>query len=280
MDTDMGTNKRDDAELSGMVLAVSVATNTGWVRSENQDNFYADHKLRHYDGKSETVEFHEKLGGTEIFSVCDGLGGEKGGRICSEIAVETLSRERDAIIDASPAELDGVMNRYAAEANNAICSALHCRFWPEGGTTFTGIIIKGDTVYPYYLGDSRIYMYHNKSLTLLTEDHTVAMEKVHSGEYTLEQAFKSRENHMLTQFLGMDNFRKGIRLVPCPSFPAEAGLRLLLCSDGLHDMLSDDEIRVILAEPGSDPAMRLVEAALGAGGHDNVTCIVLTFEKA
>ena len=127
----------------------------------------------------------------------------------------------------------------------------------------------------YYLGDSRIYRYQTDQLTLLTRDHTVANQKVEAAIYTEEEAKHSPDQHRLTLFIGSDRKKTGLNADSRPPLPLEVGTKFVLCTDGLTNMCSDEEIAELLSENYFNEAAVLVQAALQNGGVDNITCIVL-----
>jgi protein phosphatase len=116
------------------------------------------------------------------------------------------------------------------------------------------------------------------SLEQISEDHTLTMQKVKMGVLTLEQAQRDRDRHKLTRYLGIfeDEMTLEADSLTLPPLPAAEHRRLLLCSDGLTDMLPDERIaEILLAATINDAADLLVEEALTAGGKDNVTCIII-----
>jgi protein phosphatase len=137
------------------------------------------------------------------------------------------------------------------------------------------IYLMGDAVKLYYLGDSRIYRYQTDGLTRLTRDHTVANQKVDAAIYTEEEAKRSPDQHRLTLFIGSDKKRVGLNADSRPPIPLEIGNKFVLCTDGLTNMCSDDEIHSLLSQNFFNEAAVLVQAALENGGSDNITCIVL-----
>ncbi len=261
-----------------LTVQVSVASHIGQVRPENQDDFFVDGRFVHDHTLNDGTNFLAPLSGTQVYAVFDGLGGEKDGGKCSEVAAQVMAEFRDQIIAASPEALGELMNAYASAANNAICAALHCDFSPKGGTTFVAVVLKDGIAYPFYLGDSRIYLASFDHFMLLTEDHTVAQQMIKDGRMTKAQAEVSAENHQLTCFLGADNFRQGLRAQACAPIELAAGMHFLLCSDGLHDMCSAQEMYLLLMHNQEDPAAALIDAALKNGGYDNVTALVIGIE--
>ena len=171
--------------------------------------------------------------------------------------------------------LDQLVSSYTTEANDAICDMLTEKHCAVGGTTFSMLYFMGDAVKLYYLGDSRMYRYQSDGLTRLTRDHTVANQKVDAAIYTEEEAKHSPDQHRLTLFIGSDRKNVGLNADSRPPMPLEIGSKFLLCTDGLTNMCSDEEIHSLLSQNYFNEAAVLVQAALQNGGADNITCIVL-----
>ena len=136
--------------------------------------------------------------------------------------------------------------------------------------------IRDGFVYGYSIGDSRIYWLHEGKLFRISKDHTLAMRKYEANIYTKEEAENSPDQHTLTLYLGIGDAEE---LTPEIYFPFRlfTGDKLLICSDGLYDMASAEEITQTLVS-STNPANDLVALALKNGGGDNVTCIVLQLE--
>jgi len=127
----------------------------------------------------------------------------------------------------------------------------------------------------YYLGDSRIYMQDEEDLICLTRDHTLANQKLDAGIYTEAEANKSADQHRLTLYIGVDKNELGLNADSRPPVALQPGRKFLLCTDGLVDMCSEQEIQDILSQNYFNEAAVLVQTAVNYGGIDNVTCIVL-----
>ena len=147
----------------------------------------------------------------------------------------------------------------------------------EGGTTLALVNIVENAFVTYHLGDSRIYRTQNGKLLRITEDHTLAEYKVRMGIMTPQQAEKSEEWHILTKCLGLVDDDDTIFTMPDfnGAYPLKG--RILICSDGVTDMLSDTEIEeiIIKAEDPAEAVNGLIDLALKKGGYDNATCMVI-----
>ncbi len=263
--------------LTHYALRVSVATHIGKVRGNHEDNFYLEGLYLNdifRNDFSATYTIHASDGMT--FAVFDGMGGAAYGEIASEIAVQTLREYEKKLKKADGLRmLDQLVSAYTTDANDAICDMLTQKHCAVGGTTFSMLYFMGDAVKIYYLGDSRIYSYQANQLTRLTRDHTVANQKVDAAIYTEEEARRSPDQHRLTLFIGSDRKKNGLNADSRPPIPIEFGHKFLLCTDGLTNMCSDEEIQELLSQNYFNEAAVLIQAALQNGGVDNATCIVL-----
>ncbi len=266
-----------------MRLKISVSTNIGNHRRNNEDNFYANGK-KLTEGISDdfSASYTEEAGDCAIFAVCDGMGGESCGEVASATAVNTLDDFR-TVINSAPdidAQTDAV-SAYAREAGVRINREITKAGGEKGGTTLTLACIKNDIISMYYLGDSRIYMFRSGVLTRLTRDHTVANDKIDSNLLTEEEAEISPDRHRLTMYLGYDDEEEADRMKPgfAGSYTLAGGERFLMCTDGLNEMCSAEEISEVLSSSGTDVARKLVEKALENGGRDNVTCLVIEVDN-
>ena len=258
-------------------LRVSVSTHIGKVRGNHEDNFYLEGLymndiFRNDFSASYTVRSADGM----TFAVFDGMGGAAYGEVASEIAVRTLRKYEKKLKYADGTRmLDQLVSSYTTEANDAICDMMTEKHCAVGGTTFSMLYFMGDAVKLYYLGDSRMYRYQSDGLTRLTRDHTVANQKVDAAIYTEEEAKHSPDQHRLTLFIGSDRKKVGLNADSRPPMPLEIGSKFLLCTDGLTNMCSDEEIHSLLSQNYFNEAAVLVQAALQNGGADNITCIVL-----
>jgi len=256
-------------------LLVSIATNVGNVRQVNEDNFYAD-KL----GVREVENLcgYKVLSHSEryVFAVFDGMGGEQFGDLASEIAAKTLGEYADSIIAAeSPEEMKDAVDRFASEANDRIVKMVDDMNGKLGGCTLAMVCTIGSQAYVFNIGDSRIYFYTNENgLRQVSEDQTLAMKKLKANIYTEEEARLSEDAHKITSFLGVDSRNIGMKALSYEPVDLSEGA-LLLCSDGLTDMVSDEDISGSMSDIDEEIAPRLVDQALENGGLDNVTCMVI-----
>lgn len=202
-----------------------------------------------------------------LFAVADGMGGHAAGEVASEIAVRVLS-------ELAPEHPDGeALGRAIEEANRAVIQAAHEGRGRQGmGTTMTAAMLEGERLVIAQVGDSRAYLLHQGKLQQLTRDHSLMADMIEAGQLTPEEARTHPQRSVITRALGSD-----VHLHPdIYEINVETGDRLLVCSDGLSGMVFDDQIESTLRRV-QDPqrcASQLVNEAIAAGGHDNVTVIV------
>lgn len=234
-------------------LAWGAATDTGRVRSENEDTFVA-----------------EPL----VFAVADGMGGHQAGEIASAIAATTL-HER---LGNGAASVD-VAVAAVVEANASIFQGAHNNLDQRGmGTTLTAMVVLADQgsgarLAVLNVGDSRTYVLRNGRLRRVTVDHSYVQELVSTGHITEYEARNHPRRNIVTRALGIE---PSVR-VDTWVLPFVRGDRYVLCSDGLVDEVDDDEIAAVLAVHASPQAAAegLVAVANRNGGRDNVTVVVV-----
>lgn len=211
-----------------------------------------------------------------VYLVCDGMGGAAAGEIASSLAVDELLRLLSSRSDgdAESAAMPEVAEIAIAAANEAIFSRSQRNYKLSGmGTTMVGLLVEERRVWVINIGDSRCYRLRNRSLEQITEDHSLVEEQVRLGRMTRAEALRSPLRNVITRALGTQS-----RVTPdIVCLEAEPGDLFLLCSDGLTRELSDPLIESMLSIdlPLDALCARLVEAAKRAGGHDNITCILV-----
>lgn len=240
-----------------MRLSWGTASDVGKVRKSNQDQCFAD--------------------GT-VFAVADGMGGANGGEVASQVAMETfvsaLSRD-----DASTKMVsDAVLLANSAVFNQGSADPSLYGM----GTTLVSLIYFGSEAqsqaFLLNVGDSRAYVYRNGDLVQLTQDHSWVGEMFRAGMMSADEIATSKGRHVLTRVLGVEK----VVDVDMWNFEVLPGDRVLLCSDGLTNELSDDEIGSILGTEDSaqQAADKLVVLAGDAGGYDNITVVVVDFHQS
>ncbi len=222
-------------------------TDIGRVRSHNEDSVLMEPPL---------------------FAVADGLGGHEAGEVASSVAV-------GALVEAAPRRADAKgLGRAVRAANRAVIRAAREGLGREGmGTTLTAAIVEGTRISVAHVGDSRAYLLHSRGLERITADHSMVADMIRKGTLTEEAARSHPNRSVITRALGTD----ANMVADTFEVDAEPGDRLLLCSDGLTGMLTDERITEILEAYG-DPevAVRmLVDEANEAGGHDNISVVLV-----
>lgn len=253
-----------------MTIRYAVVSHPGKVRPGNEDNF----RINSFYRKDVTVHEVSQSGKAKpsrfLAAVCDGMGGEADGETASLLAVEGL-------LPRSLRELPACALEDIQAANLRLCRHITQQGGTRCGSTLAALYIDGGRAVCCNVGDSRIYLFRNGQLTQLTKDHSQGQQMVDMGILTPEKARDSSARHKLTQHLGIFEEEMVIEPWVAPSVALACGDRFLLCSDGLTDMVPDTEIARILSGPGSsrEQAHRLLEQALGAGGRDNITVLLL-----
>ena len=282
---------------SPTVLRYAYATDRGMVREQNED----------------TIAIAEECG---LALVADGMGGYNAGEVASRIAAEFLVKHlvddlrqwrhgwsNDRVDGSSTRVLHALLRARIDGVNEAIIDAARREPACDGmGTTLAMMLFVDGGVTTLHLGDSRIYRMRNDTLSLLTRDHSLLQEQIDAGFLTESEARDSINRNFVTRALGVD-------IVAEPEindYDVEAGDLYLICSDGLPDMLSDEQIFDLLQVDGADAdremdghagdhvdrsavadlavlddvASRLVGAANSHGGRDNVSVVLASVGRA
>jgi protein phosphatase len=232
------------------VGAYSVTTDTGRKRRRNEDAYVV---------------------APPLFAVADGMGGAQAGEVASKLAAAALEDTDPGTLSA-PDRVESLIqeaNRRVHERSNADPSTSGM------GTTMTVAIVEGSTVTIGHVGDSRAYLVRDGRLEQLTEDHSLVNELMKSGKLTPEEAVVHPQRSVITRAVGTDPD------VDVDSFTldAQSGDVFLLCSDGLTDMVGDDDILEVAEKynPDLDRVTKsLVSAANRVGGEDNITVVAFT----
>ena len=240
-------------------------TDVGMKRENNEDSFLVN----------------EDLG---LYVVCDGMGGHAGGETASRLAVQTIERElisarlRPDDPFASKAPLaESPLAGALREAVEGACSAVFRTSKMNGelhgmGTTCISLLINGEHALVGHVGDSRAYLVRDGEVTQVSEDHSLVNEQVRAGLLTAEEAKTSRLKNIITRSVG---FEEDV-LVDVLGVESHVGDKLLLCSDGLANLVDNQEIRDYLVENAlEDVPRKLIALANERGGDDNITAIAV-----
>jgi protein phosphatase len=234
-------------------------THVGKVRSENEDTFFADAHVG-------------------LFIVSDGMGGHQGGALASRIVANDLPVMIETGLDklkvGSPKTIKSLLCRSIAEQSRQL--------WLEGtsesgfkdmGATLVTVLLRNNRCFVANLGDSRAYLFRKGRLSQLTHDHSVVSELIRQGRIEPEEAQGHDAQGQITSYIGME---EQAHPYVC-SFLLKKNDRLLLCTDGLTDLVNDEDITAILQKESNSQLLckALIDAANVAGGYDNITIMTV-----
>ena len=236
-------------------------TDVGLVRKENQDAYLIRENLP---------------SGHSICVVCDGMGGSAGGQLASKIATETFAAELEKVLqpDMEPEQLRAASSYAVALANDAIRSAAtEIEDYRNMGTTLVAAVSYAGGAVITNVGDSRAYHICESGITRITKDHSLVESMVDRGDITAEQARRHPNRNLITRALGPDADAQ------CDGYicPLEAGEYLLLCTDGLVNTVTDQEMLFegIHGDSTDSCLDRLMTIAKNQGAPDNVTVVLM-----
>lgn len=246
-------------------LVIASRTDPGQVRAHNED----------------AVACFAAVG---LVVLADGMGGHNAGEVASGMATAMLGNEiparlaRQAAWEHEPGGrlfAEAVLGEEVVRANNAIFEAARSQPQYAGmGTTLVAALFHDNRVTVAHVGDSRLYRLRGETFAALTKDHSLLQEQIDSGVISAEDAKHSRNKNLVTRALGVDP-----EVSPdLATHSVEVGDIYLLCSDGLNDMVDDEEIGSTLGMLAANPelaANQLVDLANDAGGRDNVSVILV-----
>jgi len=253
-----------------MRFVAAAKTDVGQKRQGNEDRFCVDPALG-------------------LYVVADGMGGHAAGEVASRLAVETIQEWMEKYLSGADAAIVGpAAAAGSAEANFLLSSirlanriifdsAKDRREYTGMGTTVVAVLAKGDRFVLANVGDSRIYRIRRDQIVQVSRDHSFVQQQVDNGMMSPVEAHQSQYRHMITRALGL---KESVE-VDLTEEPAHPGDVLVLCSDGLSDLLDDEEILAAVQNQGEDldrACQALVERANAKGGDDNITVLVIRAE--
>ncbi|PWM44227.1 MAG: Stp1/IreP family PP2C-type Ser/Thr phosphatase [Clostridiales bacterium] len=211
--------------------------------------------------------------------VCDGMGGHNGGNVASELAVRTLDNLLVSNFeDPATVNIEALLRSTVRTANGTVfLHSLKDETLKGMGTTVVMAYYMPERIYIANVGDSRAYFFDGERLTQVTRDHSLVQEMLDKNEITPEEAKRHPYKHVITRVLGVTSD------VDVDIMTMDFGNEdvLLLCSDGLTNMLTDEEIEEVLAEfPYKDACDELVRLANEHGGQDNITVTLICGDNA
>ncbi len=248
-----------------MNIVASGFTDTGRKRDHNEDSFLVDEGLR-------------------LFVVADGMGGHAGGGTASKLAVDTIrdrlteaKRDSPRVFGSSTEPEEGKLLEFLRQAVEAACAAIFNAAQGDPslagmGTTVTAALIDGGTAYVAHVGDSRCYLLRQGRIYQISEDHSLVNEQLKAGAITADEARNSRFKNIITRSVG---FEQEV-MVDMMGLEVEPGDRMVLCCDGLSNLVQDHEIlEIVGGTPLEETPAKLVALANERGGDDNITVIVV-----
>lgn len=248
------------------VLEVVQKTDTGRMRARNED----------------AISTIPRLG---VVVLADGMGGHNAGEVASGMATSFLVNEFDRLLTETPlsimsgeqakAETLTLLNQLIADVNLAIFQASESNPQYKGmGTTLVVAVFYDNKTMVAHIGDSRLYRWRDGALTQLTKDHSLLQEWIDSGMITAEQALTAQHKNLVTRALGVE-----AQVEPeIHEHEVLPGDLFLLCSDGLYDMVLDEDIAMTLGGLGANlplAASQLIDQANDNGGKDNISVILI-----
>jgi len=243
------------------MIQVWGTTDVGLVRKENQDAYLIRENLS---------------SGHTICVVCDGMGGSAGGKLASKIATETFVAELEKVLQPNmePEQLREASSYAVALANDAIgAAAAEMEEYRNMGTTLVAAVSCTSGAVITNVGDSRAYHISGNGITQISKDHSLVERMVDRGDITAEQARRHPNRNLITRALGPDADAQ------CDGYicPLEVGEYLLLCTDGLVNTVTDQEMlfEVIHGDSPDSCLDRLMSIAKSQGAPDNVTAVLM-----
>ncbi len=262
-------------------LRLFARTDVGQIREHNEDNFLVADLTRRSRGLLEANRTTALGSNGSLFAVCDGMGGAAAGEVASQLAVDIIyERMVDGLDENAPVSRDELGRRlvHAVEAAGMriFQDAKVDRTRRGMGTTVTAAALVDDHLFLAQVGDSRGYILRDNTLVQVTRDQSLVNQLIEAGQLTEEEAETFEHNNIILQALGTSDTVQ----VDLTYVELRRGDTLLLCSDGLSGMVRFDEIREVLRtipEP-LEACKALTDRANQAGGHDNITVIVVKFD--
>ena len=235
-------------------------TDPGCVRTQNQDAYQIEQLDRQ----------------TTLFVVCDGMGGARSGNVASSLAVDVFTQEvrRNYHGSMDPEAVDGILDRAMKLANFTVFDqSRQFEEFSGMGTTLVAALLRGRNVTVANVGDSRVYRVNEEGISQITVDHSLVQLMLQNGDLTPEQARNFPGKNFITRAIGTEP------TVKCDLFhpQLERGDCLLLCSDGLTNLVDDQEIlfEIVHGVSKKHCCQRLLDIAKNRGAPDNVTCILV-----
>lgn len=250
-------------------MQTGFSRDTGLIRKLNEDSiFLSCFDLQTYEG---TVQ-------TGLFAVADGMGGHNAGEVASDLAVRCFTAECiKGLLNPGTTNITSIMAEAFTRANASVWEAAGDRSLKGMGTTLTAALISGSDLFIAHIGDSRCYIINERETLQVTRDHSVVQQLVDCGMITEKEARVHPRRNEITRVLGYSpNASPDLMHIKL-----YAGDNVLLCSDGLCGVLTDDQISesVLSAADLSKACKEMVDRANLAGGPDNISVVMASADN-
>ena len=243
-------------------MQIAYKTDIGQVRQNNEDS----------------VGYFENQAGIKLAIVADGVGGHQAGEVASGMAVTHLGYQFEQTTFTTSQEGEAWLKTVVMVENQTILAKAHSYQDLSGmGTTLVCALIFPKSFIMANIGDSRGYLLRQGKLSQLTEDHSFVNELLKRGEISPSEAQHHPQKNLITRSLGISKQTE----IDEKTFPSQNDDLLLICSDGLTNMVSDDELQAVLLQDNSltEKCQTLITLANQAGGRDNITVFLLALDR-
>ncbi len=275
------------SDAAGVEVRLHGRSDVGLIREHNEDSFVI---VRLDDGAREMAELKAHTLGPRgtLLVVCDGMGGAAAGEVASGMAIESLAQTMldahmvdapEGVVDDERQHLGRKLRGAARDANARIFREARENLARSGmGTTMTAVHLWRDQALIAQVGDSRAYVWRQGAFTQVTRDQSLVNQLLETGQITAEQAKFFEHSNVILQALGVQEEVE----VQLSKVELRRGDRIMMCSDGLVGVVSDEEISAVVGsiDDPAEASRMLVEMVNGAGGPDNVTVIVAHVDGA
>lgn len=266
-------------------VKVYAASHKGLVRKNNEDNFYINGRyLLDDEREGFPVLDTDCTRSSQLYAVCDGMGGEAFGELASLKVVQAMQKLDSYLATeygSEPENKPALISDFVTDTNDEICELIRLKDNIRMGSTISALHVFENKAVTINIGDSRVYLFRDNELKQLTKDHTEAESLIEAGAITAEQAKKHESKRKLTKHFGVKPEEETLIPDICSEIEVHEGDIFVLCSDGLADMISEEEFSRILSDKSNSGEIHtlLIKSALAAGGEDNITAVVVKVAK-
>jgi protein phosphatase len=253
------------SEVASIEVVAGLKSDVGCIRELNEDS-----------GRFTLPDDPQALRGKgRLFVVADGMGGHSGGEVASQIAVKVITQ----VYYEDESDPQTALQNAFREANRQIYEVSQTDENLKGmGTTCTALVLRDGSALSAHVGDSRLYLIRDGHIYLMTEDHSAVMEMVKRGWISLSDARHHPDKNVILRAMGS---HPEVEVTTWQEpFPLREGDQFLLCSDGLYDLVEDEEIKqIVLASDPQNACENLITLAKERGGHDNITVAIASLKR-